>query len=126
MFWKRKARKRKKPEDRRKEPRQEDLSEIVIEYTDAEDTMMGKRVYQARARNASPGGLKFQSAVPYVPGAIVDIKLQSRRTGKLIQAKGKVRWVSSPAEGETYEVGVEFVETPIRSIMDLLEHIYKG
>ncbi len=126
MFWKRKARKRKKPEDRRKEPRQEDLSEIVIEYTDAEDTRMGKRVYQARARNASPGGLKFQSAVPYVPGAIVDIKLQSRRTGKLIQAKGKVRWVSSPAEGEAYEVGVEFVETPIRSIMDLLEHIYKG
>lgn len=126
MFWKRKARKRKKPEDRRKEPRQEDFSDIVIEYTNPEDARTGKRVCQARARNASPGGLKFQSEVSYVPGAIVDIKLQSQRTGKLIQAKGKVRWVSSPAAGEAYEIGVEFVETPIRSIMDLLEHIYKG
>ncbi len=126
MFWKRKIKKTKKPEDRRKEPRQEDSSEVIIEYMDPENTRMGRRVYQARARNASPGGLKFQSEISYLPGAIIDIKLQSKRTGKLIQAKGKVRWVSSPAAGEAYEIGVEFVETPLRSIMDLLEHIYKG
>ncbi len=127
MFWrKKKAKKKKAPEERRKEPRQQDASEIVLEYEDPERSGAGKKIYYARARDASPGGLKVLSDIPFPPGSVFDIKLKSGRTGKSIQARGKVRWTSPPRPGKPYEIGVEFIETPIRSIMDLLEHIYRG
>lgn len=127
MFWRRKkAKKKRAPEERRKEPRQEDSSELVLEFEDLERPGGEKKVCPARAVNASPGGLKIQSPIPFALGSTCEIKLKSRRTGKSILARGRVKWVSSPEPGKPYEVGVEFAETPIRSIMDLLEHIYKG
>lgn len=127
MFWRRKkAKKEKAPEEKRKEPRQADSSEIVIEYEDPERPGMGKKIYHARAKDASPGGLRILSEIPFPIGFVFDIKLKSHRTGKSIQARGRVKWSSSPQRGKAYEIGVEFIETPIRSIMDLLEHIYKG
>jgi len=127
MFWRKKKAKKKKTEaERRKEPRQEDSSEIVLEFEDPESPGTGKRVCYARAIDASPGGLRIQSEVPFPAGAPFKIKLKSKRTGKSIQARGKVLWTNDPEPGRAYEMGLEFVETPIRSIMDLLEHIYKG
>jgi len=127
MFWRRKKEKKKRaPGEKRKEPRQADSSEIVLEYEDLEGLAPGKKIYYARAKDASPGGLRILSEIPFPVGFVFDIKLKSHRTGKSIEARGRVKWSTSPPPGKAYEIGVEFIETPIRSIMDLLEHIYKG
>lgn len=127
MFWRRKkARKKKAVEERRKEPRLEDSSEIAIEYEDLESPGGGKRIYTTRARDASPGGMKIHSEIPFPPSTGLEIRLKSRRTGKSIEVHGRVKWMRRQKPEGLYEIGIEFIETPIRSIMDLLEHIYKG
>jgi predicted metallo-beta-lactamase superfamily hydrolase len=57
---------------------------------------------------------------------VLSIKLQSSRTRRLIQAAGEVKWVTPISDGQSFEIGLEFVETSARNIMDLLDHIYKA
>jgi hypothetical protein len=128
MFWKKKSKKKKTPsgKERRREPRLEDTNDISIEPCQAEKLGIEERMYHARTKNASPSGLKVQSEVQFPVDTLLNIKLKSPKTGKLIQATGKVKWVTRLEEGEAFEIGVEFVDTSINTIMDLLEHIYKG
>jgi hypothetical protein len=128
MFWKKKSKKKKTPsgKERRREPRLEDTNDISIEPCQPEKLGIEERMYHARTKNASPSGLKVQSEVQFPVDTLLNIKLKSPKTGKLIQATGKVKWVTRLEEGEAFEIGVEFVDTSINTIMDLLEHIYKG
>ena len=130
MFWfrKKKAQKKKTPlgKERRREARQEDNNELAIEPCQAEKLGLEKRTYYARTKNVSPSGLNVQAEVQFPLDTLLSIRLQSPKTGKLIQATGRVKWVSRLVEGEAFELGIEFVDTSISTIMDLLEHIYKG
>jgi hypothetical protein len=127
-FWKRKTQKSKIPsgQEQRREPRQEDTNELTIEPREPEKLGLIKRKYYARTRNASPSGLKLECEVPFPVDTALAIRLHSPKTGKLIQATGKVKWVTKLEEGRVYELGIEFVDTSISAIMDLLEHIYKA
>lgn len=130
MFWlkKKKPQKKKIPsgKERRREPRLEDSNELIIEPCQPETLGLEKRMYYARTKNASPSGLKVQAEVQFPLGTLLNIKLQSPKTKKLIQATGKVKWITNLEEKEVFEIGVEFVDTSISTIMDLLDHIYKG
>jgi hypothetical protein len=127
-FWKKKTRKSKIPsgKEQRREPRLEDVNELTIEPREAEKLGLERRKYYARTRDASPSGLKLECEVPFPVDTALDIRLQSPKTRKLIQATGKVKWVTELEEGKAYEIGLEFVDTSISAIMDLLEHIYKA
>jgi hypothetical protein len=37
-----------------------------------------------------------------------------------------VKWVTPIPDTRSYEIGLEFVDTSVRNIMELLDHIYKG
>jgi len=130
MFWfrKKKPKTKKIPsgKEKRREPRLEDTSELTIEPRQPESLGLEKRIYYARTKNASPSGLKVECEVLFPVDTVLDIRLPSSKTGKLIQAGGKVKWVTRLEEKRVFEMGVEFVDTSISAIMDLLEHLYKG
>ncbi|MEW5901921.1 MAG: PilZ domain-containing protein [Acidobacteriota bacterium] len=113
-------------EERRREPRLEDLNQVTLTPRESQEGKGEKRTYYARALNASPGGMKIQTDFPFPVGTVLSIKLHSPKTRKLIQAIGQVKWVTVLEEGRACRLGLEFVETPIRTIMDLLDHIYKA
>jgi len=126
FWWKRKKRETKPDLDRRREPRCEDGCTVTLTPRYGSGGRGEKTLYYGRTKNASPSGMKIDSDVALPVGTIFSIKLQSPRTRRLIQASGEVKWVTPNADGQGFEVGLEFAETSVRNIMDLLEHIYKS
>jgi PilZ domain len=130
MFWPWKKKPRKKEilfeEDRRKEPRLEDLNDVTIEPRGDQKIGLKMKPCFARTKDASASGLRVECEVPFPVDALLNIKLVSPKTRKIIQATGIVKWVTPLPGRERYDLGVEFVETPVRTIMSLLEHIYKA
>jgi hypothetical protein len=127
MLWKKRRIKRHRlPSDRRREPRFADGVEIHLVPQETGGVRSSRGSYHVRARNLSPGGLKVESAEPIPVGTVVSVRLQSPKTKRDIRATAEVKWITSVGEGKFYEIGLEFVETSIHSIMALLEHIYKG
>ncbi len=113
-------------EERRREPRHRDLNEMSLEPREALEHGPPKRKYYARTKNASPSGLRVECEVRFPVDSLVDIRLESPKTGKVIWAGGKVKWVQGLKDERGFEIGIEFVETSIDTIMNLLEHIYRA
>lgn len=127
MFWK-KSKKIKGPAEveRRREPRTADGYAITLMPRESTGRHGEKVHFYGRTRNASPSGLQIDCDVQFPVGTVVSIIMHSPRTRQLIKASGEVKWVEPDADGQGYTIGLEFVETSMRSIMDLLEHIYKA
>jgi hypothetical protein len=127
-FLKRKSKRNNLPagEERRREPRHRDLNEMSLEPRETLEQGPPKRKYYARTKNASPSGLRVECEVRFPVDSLVDIRLESPKTGKVIWAGGKVKWVQALKDERGFEIGIEFVETSIDTIMNLLEHIYRA
>jgi hypothetical protein len=126
MLWKkRRIKRRRLSPDRRREPRFADGVDIILVPQEAGGAKKEKRSFHVRAKNLSPSGLKVEGADPIPVGTVLSIRLQSPKTKRDIRATAEVKWLASVGEGELYEIGLEFVQTGVHSIMDLLEHIYK-
>ncbi len=126
MFWKRRKKKGDADPDRRREPRLEDGFPITLTPRNKTGHRGEKVLFYGRTRNASPSGLRVDCDVEFPVGTVLSIKLQSPRTRRLIQASGEVKWVTPIADTQNYEIGLEFVDTSIRNILELLDHIYKA
>lgn len=128
LFKRRKRKRRARPsgEDRRREPRTEDLSQVTLEPQGELPPGLGRGVYYAQTRDASPSGLRVEADLEFPAGTRVLIKLKSPKTHKTIQALATVKWAEKPADGPAFRMGLEFIETSVEMILDLLEHIYKA
>jgi hypothetical protein len=128
MFLRRKPKKKpKRPApERRREPRTEDLNLIILEPRGELPPGIGRGVYYAQTRNASASGLKLETDVEFPVGMVLTIKLKSPRTRKEIKAAGAVKWVHPLKDGSGFVTGVEFVETALETVLNLVEHIYKA
>jgi hypothetical protein len=127
-FWKKKPAQTKirKGQERRREPRLEDMNALTIEPRQPEKLGVQQGSYLAKTKNASASGLMVECEIRFPLNTPLSIKFESQKTGKTIQAEGIVRWATRIEEGDVFEMGVEFTNTPIRTIMDFLEHIYKA
>jgi len=128
MFWRRKRKtKAGAPgQERRREPRSEELNQVTLEPRGDLPSGLGRGVYYAQARDASPSGLKVETDVEFPPGTQVLIKLQSPKTRKLIQAMATVKWAESLGAGRGFTTGLEFTGTSLDVILDLIGHIYRA
>lgn len=127
MFWKKRKKKNGWNElNRRREPRSEDGFTITLAPRDSPGRRGKRVVFYGRTIDASPSGLKIDCDVQFPVGTVLSIALQSPRTRQLIKASGEVKWVQPAADNQGYDMGLEFVETSMRTILDLLEHIYKA
>jgi hypothetical protein len=127
-FWKKKPGRKKRfsEEERRREPRYEDLNDLTIEPIQPEKLGVQKRSYFARTKDASPSGLRIECEVRFPLNTKLSLKLESRKTGRVIEAEGTVKWAARLKEEEKFEIGINFVDTSVKTIMELLEHIYKA
>ncbi len=127
MFKKRKHKKKRHAgQERRREPRTDDLNQITLEVQDDSTPGLGRGVYYAKTRDASPSGIRVETDVQFPAGTRVLVKFKSPKTRKSIQAQALVKWVEKPAGEPGFQTGLEFVETSVETILDFLEHIYKA
>ena len=127
MFWKRK--KKKEPileeDERRREPRHADANEIILQSRAAQELKVEEGVYRAWTRNASPSGLKVECDFSFPLGTVFDIKIFSPKSHKQIHAAGRVIWTARLKEVKAFEIGLEFVETSVDTILEIVDHIYR-
>ncbi len=123
MFWRRRRKKRNKvPEvERRREPRHADMTKLMIEFRDDPE----RGTYYGWTKDATASGLRIEAETRIPVGTVLNFKLESPKTRRMIQAAGRVQWVVPIENEEAFEMGVEFVETSVKTILDLLDHIYK-
>ena len=128
LFKRRRKKKRGRPveADRRREPRTEDLNQVTLEPQGDLPPGIGRGVYYAQTKDTSPSGLKVETDAEFPEGTQVLVTLESPKTGKRIQIRAVVKWGERLKDGGGFGTGLEFVETPVDTILDLLEHIYKA
>ncbi len=132
MFWKKWLKKnprveleeipvRKVGSERRRDPRIAEEKDIVMEVIAPE---AGETQLAAKTLDISVGGARLESAADVQPESLVRLNLPSDQLGKWIQVTGKIRWVKKAEEGKVVEIGLEFIDVPPETVLDLMEHIY--
>ena len=70
-------------------------------------------------------GAKIQGNILLPVGTIIKIEITLKNLQQKITSLGKVKWNKFIIDNESYEVGVEFVDTPDEAIHKLYERIQK-
>ena len=78
-----------------------------------------------QTKDISLVGAKIQTNTFLPIGTFLKIDFPLTKPPKLISAFAKVRWVKSVYADELFEMGIEFVDTPLDIIKTLKEHIEK-
>lgn len=136
MFWGKIFKKKKEDQeegwlkrtrsDRRRDPRIEEEKEVILEIVNSRSlNEQEKRQLLARSLDISVGGIRLEAAEEFEPQSLIRLKIPSDQLGKWIQVFGRVRWIRKIEEERIIELGLEFIDTPPETVLDLMEHIYR-
>ena len=81
-------------------------------------------VCHALVQDISLGGLKVQCHDFVAVNTPVKINLPLPESRRYLNLHGKVRWVRSLFEGESYEYGLQFEDISPQNIQHLIEHLF--
>jgi hypothetical protein len=128
MFWRRKRKKKRisEEDERRREPRHLDANEMILQSREDPGLKVEAGVYRAWTKNASPSGLKIECDFTFPLGTVFDIKIFSPKRRRQVHAAGRVIWTARLKQGKAYEIGLEFVETSVDTILEIVGHIYRS
>jgi len=136
MFWGKIFKKKKEDQeegwlkrtrsDRRRDPRIEEEKEVILEIVNSRSlNEQEKRQLLARSLDISVGGIRLEAAEEFESQSLIRLKIPSDQLGKWIQVFGRVRWIRKIEEERIIELGLEFIDTPPETVLDLMEHIYR-
>jgi c-di-GMP-binding flagellar brake protein YcgR len=112
--------------DRRRDPRIEEEKEVILEIVNSRSlNEQEKKQLLARSHDISVGGIRLEAAEEFAPESLIRLKIPSDQLGKWIQVFGRVRWIKKIEEQRIIELGLEFIDTPPETVLDLMEHIYR-
>jgi c-di-GMP-binding flagellar brake protein YcgR len=130
MGWKKKSgkgggSKAAKKMDRRREPRVENETGIMVEMIP--DALQGQqeKLCVVIGKNISAGGMKIKYGQGFSVGTKLRLKFLSSIPGKDICTEGQIKWMRMLEEERMAEMGVEFLDISLVDFMYLLEHVYK-
>lgn len=83
----------------------------------------GKTFSYNLTKNISSKGVKIRANTFLPINALLKIELSLTKPTRLISVLGKVRWVKTLYAGESFEIGIAFVEPSSEDIRILTRHI---
>jgi len=112
--------------DRRRDPRIEEEKEVILEIVNSRSlNEQERKQLLARSLDISVGGIRLEAAEEFPPESLIRLKIPSDQLGKWIQVFGRVKWIRKTEEEKIIELGLEFIDTPPETVLDLMEHIYR-
>jgi hypothetical protein len=112
-----------KREEKRKAGRLKEDHEITITIVSEIKNPPKEKILFNYSKDISMSGAKIQGNILLPVDTIVKIDLTLRDMKQKITAFGKVRWNKIIIENESYEAGVEFVNTPGDAIKKLEDYV---
>ena len=111
-------------EERRKERRLSEENKVTISVYSKDKSTHVKGNFFALTKDISLNGLKIHTDEKLDLDTVLKIELALAKSKKLIRVIGRVKWVTQLYDGEIFETGVEFIDTPPDRVLSLLDHLY--
>jgi hypothetical protein len=111
--------------ERRKDARKGKESKIILKYVPPGSGPECAKILPGIAKNISPGGMKIVIGEAIPPEAVVNVEFSLPEKDKLLELRGRVKWVWSLGEGKSFELGLEFIDPSSENLLDLIEFTYK-
>lgn len=109
--------------EKRKAQRLKEEHEVTITIvSDEKNLPKGKNILE-HSRDISASGAKIQGNIMLPVDTLININLTLESLHQKITALGKVKWIKIITEGDAYEAGVEFVNTPAEAIKKIEDYI---
>lgn len=110
-------------EERRRADRLKEDNEITITIVSGGENTPQENVLYNFTKDISVGGARIQTNILLPVNTLLKINLALKSLRRNVIAFGKVKWNKIIIENESYEVGVEFVDTPDESIKIMEDYI---
>jgi hypothetical protein len=120
---KKKSAKQLKGEEKRRSDRLREDNEITITIVSGGENTPEEKVLYNYTKDISVGGARILANILLPVNAILKIDLALKNLRQNIIVFGKVKWNKIIIENETYEAGMEFVDTPDEAIKKLEDYI---
>jgi hypothetical protein len=109
--------------EKRKAERLKEEHEVTITIVSEEKNLPKEKNLFEHSKDISVSGTKIQSNVLLPVDTLLNIDLTLKSLRQKITALGKVKWIKIIVEDESYEAGVEFVNTPGEAIEKIKDYI---
>ena len=111
--------------DKRKSKRLTQENEITIKIISKEKLPPDKKTIYHISKDISSSGARIQANVFLPVDTLIKIQLNLKDPPRMVTALGKVKWIRSLYGDESYEAGLEFVDTSSETIKLLADHVEK-
>jgi hypothetical protein len=110
-------------EEKRKGQRFKDENEVVITVISEGSNIPRETVIQKRSTDISVLGARIQGNIPLTVDTLFRIDVTLEKLHQKITTFGKVKWIKIVIADESFEEGVEFVNTPDEAINKLKDYL---
>jgi hypothetical protein len=110
-------------DDRRRAPRLQEENEVTITVVSGEQDIPQETVIHNRSKDISTSGARIQANLYLPVDTLVMLEMTLSTVRQMITVIGKVKWIKIIYEDESYEAGVEFVNTPSDAIRKLRDYV---
>jgi hypothetical protein len=108
--------------EKRKAPRLKEENEVTITVVSGRHNL-SKEVMYNRSQDISASGIRIQAHLFLPVDTLLKIDITLKNVHQMITVMGKVKWIKIIYDGESYEEGVEFVNTADEAIKKLKDYI---
>ncbi len=110
-------------EERRRAPRLQEENEVTITVVSGGQDIPEDTVIRNKSKDISACGARIQANL-YIPvDTLLMLEMTLSTVRQMITVIGKVKWIKIIYEDESYEAGVEFVNTPSDAIRKLRDYV---
>lgn len=110
-------------DERRRAKRLKEQNEITITVVSGTRRLPRQKLLYGCSKDISTSGAKIRANILLPVDTILKIDFTLKTLHKQITAMGKVKWIKIIIDDESYEAGVEFVNTPDEAIRKLADYI---
>ena len=110
-------------DERRRTPRLEEENEITITIVSGGGNSTKEKIIYNHSKDISVSGAGIHAHIFLPVKTLLMIEMTLKTLRQMITVIGKVKWIKVVFEDESYEAGVEFVNTPSEAIHKLENYI---
>ena len=109
--------------EKRRAKRLHEESEITVTIIACSKKFPKEKVIYNTGKDVSESGARIHSNIFLPIDTMLRIDFKFKNLQHIITAMGKVRWIKVVCEDESYDAGVEFVNTPQEAIKRLSDYV---
>jgi hypothetical protein len=109
--------------EKRRAPRLKEENEITIIVVSGREPLPKDRVLYNSLKDFSVSGARINAHILLPVDTLVRIDITLKTVHQMITVMGKVKWIKIICDDESYEEGIEFVNTADEAIKKLKDYI---